>query len=349
VPEGFPTPPESLAARVGGPPEEFYELGRHAREWLLAALPDGWSFPGRKILDFGCGAGRALAHFADEAADAEFWGCDIHKPSIDWAARNLSPPFHFLHNDALPPLDLPDDSFDLIYGISVFTHLTDSWAPWLLEMRRLLKDGGLGVFSFLGEGMIEHAVGRAWDEDRVGMIAVAIGKPWDVGGPDVLHSEWWLRAHWGRAFEIVQLQPWEYPESRSGHGFLVVRKDDRTPPSREELERPEAGEQRELWALQFQVELLMAELAERPHPAVADDEHEPAPMRARNAQLQDDLDQATAALARAEAANAKLPELEDYLRVTVDRLEIIRGSTSWRLTQPLRALTAAGRRLRARG
>jgi hypothetical protein len=31
--------------------------------------------------------------------------------------------------------------------------------------------------------------------------------PWDAGGPMVLMSDWWIREHWGRAFDIVQIAP----------------------------------------------------------------------------------------------------------------------------------------------
>ena len=31
------------------------------------------------------------------------------------------------------------------------------------------------------------------------------GYSWDHGGPIAFNSHWWLRAHWGRAFDIVKL------------------------------------------------------------------------------------------------------------------------------------------------
>src|SRR3712207_8661275 len=44
-------------------------------------------------------------------------------------------------------------------------------------------------------------------EARIGMTVLGYGHPWEAGGPMVLHSEWWIRAHWGRAFEIDYFQP----------------------------------------------------------------------------------------------------------------------------------------------
>ncbi|MBV9363211.1 MAG: class I SAM-dependent methyltransferase, partial [Solirubrobacterales bacterium] len=42
--------------------------------------------------------------------------------------------------------------FDLIFAWSVYTHITDRWAEWLLEHHRVLADDGLLFASFIGEG-----------------------------------------------------------------------------------------------------------------------------------------------------------------------------------------------------
>ena len=31
----------------------------------------------------------------------------------------------------------------------------------------------------------------------------------------VFHSEWWLRAHWGRAFEVVSIRQGDEPPDRA--------------------------------------------------------------------------------------------------------------------------------------
>jgi SAM-dependent methyltransferase len=302
-------PPSSLGSRIGGLEAAYEEIGlTHARA-IGDLLPMDWTWSGRRILDFGCGTGRTLVHFAAEAAEAEFWGCDIDEPSIEWAHANLSPPFRFLHNEELPPVDLPAGQFDLVYAMSVFTHLSDTWSAWLLEMRRLLKLGGLALFSFLGEGMIRALTRRGWDEDQVGMIALDRGRPWSIGGPNVLHSEWWLRKHWGRAFEVVTVRPYWYGPEPSGHGLILMRKDDRPAPTVEELERLDVDDPREIASLQLNIDLLQQRLAELWESHVPEGAAEPHPERAR---------------------------LEAELRA-------IRSSTSWRLTTPVRSL---GRRLK---
>jgi SAM-dependent methyltransferase len=209
-----PYPPLELASRVfsvtgwkSDPFRAYEEIGAQTARALLRLLPDDWAFEGKRVLDFGSGAGRTLRHFLSEAETAEFWGTDIDRPSIEWLEENLCPPLHAWHCEAYPPLGLEHGSFDLAWAVSVFTHLTDNSIPWLLELHRLLKPGGLLIATYMGRWQSENFVGEAWDEDRIGMNALHHGRDWDLGGPLVLMSDWWVRAHWGRAFEILEVVP----------------------------------------------------------------------------------------------------------------------------------------------
>jgi SAM-dependent methyltransferase len=257
-----PVPERELAERVGSlaageDAEAFYlDYGRRIKGDLTALVPGGWE--GKRVLDFGCGAGRVLRHLVDEGA--ELHGCDIDRPSIEWLARHLSPPLHVFVNGEEPPLDRPDAHFDVVYAVSVFTHLTDEWAPWLLELQRLLKPGGVLVATFLGEGVSEVVTGERFDADRIGMNVINYGQSWDEGGPTVLHSPWWIRAHWGRAFEIVELRPYGFAAEHpgAGHGVVVMRKG-RSTPNVADLEALEPGEPREIAALRHNIEQLHRE------------------------------------------------------------------------------------------
>jgi SAM-dependent methyltransferase len=209
----LPRPPRELAARVfsvnlwSDLDRAYDELGAQTKRQIVSLLPEGWSFEGKRVLDFGCGAGRTLRHFAAEAEQGEFWGSDIHGPSIEWMQRNVCPPLHAWRSAPYPPLGLEHGTFDLIYAVSVFTHLTDNSIPWLLELHRLLKPGGILIATYMGRWNSEWFAHEPWDEDRIGMNVLFHNRDWDTGGPAVLISDWWLREHWGRAFEIVHIAP----------------------------------------------------------------------------------------------------------------------------------------------
>ena len=213
----IPVPPAELHKRVAGPlsDEDNYERnGLRAREDIVALLPGDWEWEGKRLLDFGCGPGRVLRQLLHEGEQGELHGCDIHGPGIVWLRENAPPGVQLFVNGELPPLDRPDSYFDLIWAVSVFTHLVDSWSRWLLEIHRVLKPGGLFVTTFHNEA--DHPQFAAydsepWSEDRVGMNVMSPAVGWEKGGPAVFHSRWWLEAHWGRAFEIEGLR-------RSGFG-----------------------------------------------------------------------------------------------------------------------------------
>jgi SAM-dependent methyltransferase len=264
----LPYPPLQLAHRVGSladavDPFDYYDqLGRETREGILAALPPDWDFAGKRILDFGCGAGRTLRHFTREAVDAELWGCDIDGESIHWMQEQMCPPFHAFANGPEPPLDLADASFDLIWAISVFTHLAADWSRWLLELHRLLKPDALLFVTFMGRGMSQEIAGEPWNDNDFGMNVLKSGQSWDLGGPMVMHSPWWIEAHWGRAFEIVSLVPDGFANKPwLDHGSVLMRKRDATlDPA--ELERIAPGDARETRALVHNVKQLHAESRE---------------------------------------------------------------------------------------
>jgi SAM-dependent methyltransferase len=262
-PSDFPYPPPDLLRRIGpmgevDPRRVYDETGDGHRLMLDQVLPDDWSWEGKRVLDFGCGVGRVIRRFAPEAEQAEFWGCDLDRPSLDWLQANLEPPFRFFESAEEPGLPQEDGFFDLVYAFSVYTHFTDNWAGWLREHHRVLADGGLLFATFLGEGMLEALTGEEWDEDRIGMNPLMQGYSWDRGGPIAINSPWWIRAHWGRAFEIVALAP----RTESGvpsHGTVLARKKPGAV-SVEDLTRLEPDEPREIEALAHHTEQLAAEI-----------------------------------------------------------------------------------------
>jgi SAM-dependent methyltransferase len=199
-------PPRRLAQRVGGTHgREFEEQGKRLKRCLIHCLPVGYDLAGKRVLDFGCGVGRILGHFTAEAGSTEFWGCDIYGPGIRWLARNY-PGFHVFCSGERPPLQLPGDSFDLVYAVSVFTHLVeDSWSPWLAELRRIVKPGGVALVTYHDRFAYEQNLRRAFPDDDIGMLVLDRQKPWDEGGPTVYHSNAWIEENWGRSFVIEAL------------------------------------------------------------------------------------------------------------------------------------------------
>ncbi|HKA66551.1 MAG TPA: class I SAM-dependent methyltransferase [Solirubrobacterales bacterium] len=267
----IPIPPFHLSARMmhGADLEnaraEYLERGEQTREAIERALPGDWSWARKSVLDFGCGAGRAIRHLVPLAPECDLWGSDIDAQCIEWDKRHLSPPASFVVNEEVPPLPFPAGRFDLVYALSVFTHITTHWPAWLLELDRILAPGGRLIVTIMSEGMCKAVSGEAWDEKNIGMNVYEAGQAWSFGGPMVLHSPWWIEEHWGRLFEIERLLPRGFHGDTVGpgqddQGVVVLRKASRTATA-EDLERIDPGEAREAPALYHDLLHLRAEVA----------------------------------------------------------------------------------------
>jgi SAM-dependent methyltransferase len=119
----------------------------------------------RSVLEFGCGSGRVIRHFR-YIDGLRLAGTDANSKPVEWDRKNL-PGIEFNHNALEPPLAYPDGSFDLIYALSVFTHIPLEWQqPWLDELRRLLRSGGYLLCTVHGDSYISSQLD---DQDRAAL------------------------------------------------------------------------------------------------------------------------------------------------------------------------------------
>jgi hypothetical protein len=96
------------------------------------------------ILDWGCGCGRLTRHLIEalEGADTRISGIDIDRENVQWCKSNL-PRASFDSCDLDPPTSLPAAAFELIIGLSVFTHLDE--ATQFAWLNKLPRPGNLWV------------------------------------------------------------------------------------------------------------------------------------------------------------------------------------------------------------
>lgn len=105
---------------------------------------------GSSIVDIGCGIGRLTMHMRHEAVDS-YLGIDIipeiMQGAIDRAKGDDRFSFAVGEECRIPKADA---SADIVTAFSVITHLLDEECfEYLLEARRVLRTGGVALFSFL--------------------------------------------------------------------------------------------------------------------------------------------------------------------------------------------------------
>jgi ubiquinone/menaquinone biosynthesis C-methylase UbiE len=207
-----PVPPRALRKRVHGHTQLFsFELlgAAISRNILDAVRPHMAVDANSRVLDFGCGCARVLVYVKD-AAHCAITGSDIDGEAIAWCKENLSGLGTFIQNRASPPLPLADSSFDLVYSISVFTHLPEQMQfRWLSELQRVTKPGGFLLLTTRGTESVPLTWLQRLQFRLTGFVYVAGGKT--PGLPDfyrnAFHAESYIRSKWSRFFEIVEFKP----------------------------------------------------------------------------------------------------------------------------------------------
>lgn len=128
-------------SRLAGPGQLLNDLTAAGIE--ISAIKDA--------LDFGCGCGRFLAGWLIRGASFRPHGCDYNPLLVRWCNENL-PGVEVKQNSLGEPLPFETDSFNLVYLLSVFTHLDVPEQKRLVgEFRRVLRPGGCLYLTFHGE------------------------------------------------------------------------------------------------------------------------------------------------------------------------------------------------------
>jgi SAM-dependent methyltransferase len=112
-----------------------------------------------RVLDFGCGAGKALTALYG-TVHPELHGTDTHQGSIDWLRRNF-PQLHVATNGDDPPLEYPDNCFGLLFAFSVMTHWReDRTDRWLAEWQRIVEPDGIALVTLASPTLLDRWIER---------------------------------------------------------------------------------------------------------------------------------------------------------------------------------------------
>lgn len=187
--------------------DAFIDLAKHydrhaavaaeAGDRLIERL-DGLRFEPEIIVELGCATGQQLRALRDRFAPAKIIGIDCSGAMLNQARGRRGwwrPRFYLLQGNLLN-VPLAADSVDMIYA-----NLTLSWAgdlpTALLEMRRVLKPGGLALVSILGPDTLGESEFRDHLLPRLLVDVQALGSELVKAGfsEPVLDTDWLRTSH----------------------------------------------------------------------------------------------------------------------------------------------------------
>ena len=210
APDGLPMPPPKLIYLVTGQfdAETFYHNGVIGagciRDILNRHGLDMNAFG--KILDFGCGCGRVIRQWRT-LTGPRLYGTDYNPRLIDWCRRNLSFA-DFDVNKAGTPLSFADGTFDFIYSISVFTHLTESSQRfWMDEIMRVLKPGGHLLFTVHGVSRLNGLSPEQRQAFEAGSLVIVGSQYSGTNSCGTYHPQQYVRNVLCRDWRLLAFEP----------------------------------------------------------------------------------------------------------------------------------------------
>jgi SAM-dependent methyltransferase len=213
----------------------------HLRD-LLQEFHGHDSLANARTLDLGCSSGRVVRHLLPQLPTAQIHGCDINRNNIRWMRAHLDARLTAFQNTVLPQLPLPDASLDLVCAYSVFTHIDDYEEGWLLELRRVLRPGGIAYLTFHSEHTWEQ-MQHEWhfmlkfftttpqiiEELPGATIArelfetpmpherlVFVGTGYPINNTNVFHSHAHVQSRWGQYFQLARIERCAHGEHQDG-------------------------------------------------------------------------------------------------------------------------------------
>lgn len=223
--ETLALPPSNLRGGYPADLERYLAMGRNHKAYYFEQIRKHHGISrDMRVMELGCATGRVLRHFNQQRQEADWllFGCDIQADHIEWLRQNWPHDICVYTGSVFPKIPFEDNYFDVIFGMSVFTHIKYHWDFWLLELRRVLKPGGLLLQTIHAE--------RAWkfyydhrnlDWVRSGISPLIRNTPdmnvdylmsGDISVSQVFFKQKIARKYWGRYFDVVEIQSPDDPD-----------------------------------------------------------------------------------------------------------------------------------------
>jgi SAM-dependent methyltransferase len=207
--------------------DALQEAANFIRVVLKYARGQGIAFDGKtRAVDFGSGWGRYTRFLLKYVHPDNLYGLEVHPRMVEHCRKSFGMG-NFLKVESFPPCDLRDRLIDLVFGYSVFSHLSPDCADaWIDEFARILRPGGLVLMTTQGRTFVEYCRKIRESDDRSHewhtwladsfVDAETSLKDYDAGGflhaghgqyggtyGESLVSKGYIEKHWRKYFDLL--------------------------------------------------------------------------------------------------------------------------------------------------
>lgn len=206
--------------------ETYHELGIKDTTYEMAFNEAGRMLDdvrGKKLLDFGCGAGRSTKFLKEQGAQ-EIIGVDHNENMVERAQKTteLGVKFHLI-KDKIP---LPDNDTDGALSTFVFPEMKsmDEMKQSLMEINRVLKPGSIFVLAVPNPEAFGHNF-KNWRRDgdpnklKSGDVTRCIikGKK-----PFIIEDVYWTEEDYRRVLELTgfKIDEVSFPKAKTGGNWM---------------------------------------------------------------------------------------------------------------------------------
>jgi len=203
----FPCPASRLAFDAYGTTnrQHYYDSGAKCAAFVADVIKRNLLSDNIRVCEWGCGPARVIRHIrgALRHGNVELYGADYNAESIEWCSKHIAG-VKFFQNEPQPPLPFESASFDCVYAISVFTHLSEAMHfAWIKELNRVLRPKGLLMITTHGnmasDRLLQHEK-ASYDAGRIVVRGgVTEGKKWYLA----YHPSEFMRHRLLNEFEIL--------------------------------------------------------------------------------------------------------------------------------------------------
>lgn len=225
---GFPIPPDHLMRDAYGTQSycDYDSDGRKAAAYIAKLLTPHLNETEHRVLEWGCGPGRIIRHLKDQHpfSSSTVVGADYNAETVAWCREGL-PDLSFKVNESTPPLPFDDGQFDVVYAISVFTHLSEEvHTPWFDECLRVTAPGGIILITLQGDNYRSKLLPDELEQYQAGKLVVRGNVKEGSRLYVALHSPLFVTRHFATRADLVFHEPNPDKCLSGGQDVWVFRK-----------------------------------------------------------------------------------------------------------------------------